>query len=135
MSAWSAYPSDYRSTEVRALLAAARAGECSAVLGLSGAGKSNLLGFFAGRAAGDLPHALVDCNRLPEASAQGFWRLVRRSLEPGAAPHPTDELAPLESSLAAHLADPNSQFCLIFDRFDALPEAVQPVIYGGLRAL
>jgi hypothetical protein len=135
MSTWSVYPSDYRSAEVQALLAAARAGECSAVLGLSGAGKSNLLGFLADRAMGALPHALVDCNRLPAPTAQGFWRLVRRALEPGSASHPTDEYDPLESSLAARLESAPGQYCLIFDRFDALPLETRTVIYGGLRAL
>jgi hypothetical protein len=159
MSTWSAYPSDYRSAEVHALLAAAQAGECSAVLGLSGAGKSNLLGFLANRAAsslppfgGDealppygsdvpsaddkaLPHALVDCNRLPEPTPRGFWHLVRRGLDAGTLDHPTDEFGPLESSLAARLNDPNLRFCLIFDRFDALPVEIRPWVYGGLRAL
>lgn len=135
MSTWSAYPTNYRQTEVQALLAAVHHGECAAVLGLSGAGKSNLLGFLANRAAGALPHCLVDCNRLPEPTLAGFWRLVRRSLEPGAAPQPADEFGPLESSLSARLNVPDSTFCLIFDRFDALPVDLQPAVYGGLRAL
>ena len=50
MPVWEAYPSGYRAGEVAALRCAARAGECSAVIGLSGAGKSNLLGFLAYRA-------------------------------------------------------------------------------------
>ena len=45
MSAWDAYPANYREAEVRAILAALRAGECVSVIGLSGAGKSNLIGF------------------------------------------------------------------------------------------
>jgi hypothetical protein len=135
MSAWSAYPSDYRSAEVQALLAAAQAGECSAVLRLSGAGKSNLLGFLANRAAEALPHALIDCNRLPEPTPRGFWRLVRHSLDAGALDHPTDEFGPLESSLAARLNDRDGRFCLIFDRFDALPVEMRPLVYGELRAL
>jgi hypothetical protein len=135
MSTWSAYPSNYRQAEVQGLLAAVRRGECAAVLGLSGAGKSNLLGFLADRAADAPPHCLVDCNRLLEPTAGGFWRLVRRSLEPGAAPHPTDEFGPLESSLAARFDPPGSAFCLVLDRFDALPVDLQPTVYGGLRSL
>jgi len=49
MSVWDSYPPDYRAAEVRAITGATRAGECVSVVGLSGAGKSNLLGFLADR--------------------------------------------------------------------------------------
>ncbi len=141
MSSWSAYPDTYRQSEVSSLRAAVQRGECCAVLGLSGAGKSNLLGFLVNRAAGDLPMRLIDCNRLPAASPAGFWQLAWRALvraeptPPGARSQSQDEFTCLESSIAAHLAAPQARLCLVFDRFDALPLESRPLIYNGLRAL
>ena len=51
MPNWEAYPPDYRAEVVTAIEAAVRGGESVSVVGLSGAGKSNLLGFLAQRAA------------------------------------------------------------------------------------
>jgi len=133
MSTYSSYPAEYRSAEVQTLLATVLRGECAAVLGLSGAGKSNLLGFLAQRAA-PFERVLIDCNRLAEASAPGFWNLLQRVLA-GTAPLASDVWTTLESSLNARLATPGSRLCLIFDRFDALPDATESLIYGGLRAL
>ncbi len=133
MSTYSSFPAGYRSAEVQQLQAAVWRGECAAVLGLSGAGKSNLLGFVAQRAA--LPERiLIDCNRMAEASTAGFWNLVRRGLA-GNAAQTVDGWTALESSLAARLAAPGSRLCLILDRFDALPAVAEAPVLGGLRAL
>ena len=56
MPDWTDSPADYRHTEVEYILAAVRAGECVSVVGLSGAGKSNLAAFVAQRAG---PEATV----------------------------------------------------------------------------
>jgi ABC-type phosphate/phosphonate transport system ATPase subunit len=63
MSVWDTYPVTYRQNEVQSILAAVRAGECAAVVGLSGAGKSNLMGFLANRADA-FPHPKRLYNRL-----------------------------------------------------------------------
>ena len=47
MSVWDSYPANYRAREVQYIHTAVQAGECVAVVGLSGAGKSNLIGFLA----------------------------------------------------------------------------------------
>ena len=111
MSIWDTFPADYRSAEVRAIRTAVKAGECVAVVGLSGAGKSNLLGYLAGRPPGqDQPHdVLVDGNRLTDSSAAGFLRLMRHALAPDAASRDSmdqqsDALASLEVALTLHLA-------------------------------
>ncbi|MBC8497075.1 MAG: ATP-binding protein [Anaerolineales bacterium] len=49
MSVWNTYPPNCREKEVQAILSAVGAGECISVVGLSGAGKSNLMGFIAHR--------------------------------------------------------------------------------------
>jgi len=45
MSIWDSFPANYRSAEATVIRTAVKAGECAAVVGLSGAGKSNLLGY------------------------------------------------------------------------------------------
>jgi hypothetical protein len=134
-TSWASYPAGYRSLEVSALATAVQHGECAAVIGLSGAGKSNLLGFLANRPGLGLPLAFVDCNRLSPPDADAFWRLIRRSLDGVSSPQPLDEFDALESSLARRLIVPESRFCLLFDRFDALPADLHPLVFSRLRAL
>ena len=148
MSTWQTYPADYRAKEVQAILPATRAGECVSVVGLSGAGKSNLLGFLAHRPA-DPAHLLhlVDCNRLLEHSPTAFLRLVRRTLGdneplPGN-PDALAELETLERVIGRILNPPGSQpitqLTLLFDRFDRFtgPElaAQNQAVFNCLRAL
>ena len=119
MSAWDAYPTNYRWREVNVILAAVSAGDCVSVVGLSGAGKSNLLGFIAARAdllGASLPGSkirfiLVDCNRLPEFTGTSLFRLVHSLLE-GNEPV-EDEFSALNDSLGRSLADPHSRLCLL----------------------
>ena len=135
MSAWDDYPEDYRANQVQHILAAVRAGESAAVIGLSGSGKSNLLGYLAHRwgDAGDRPRlALVDCNRLADVSAEGIFRLVRSALgEQSAA---GDEYSALEAVLGRWLREA-APLGLLLDRFDALAEHPEQSIYSNLRAL
>jgi len=115
--------------------AAARAGECAAVLGLSGSGKSNLLGFLANRTLGqgnNPPGVLVDCNRLAEPTTAAFYCLVLDALAAAGETPPT--LAGLESALQPRLESDRQRLCLLFDRFDGLPAALSAAIAGGLRA-
>jgi ABC-type lipoprotein export system ATPase subunit len=78
MSIWKTYPPNYREKEVQHILAAVRAGESASVVGLSGAGKSNLMGFIANRSeVFTHPNALVDCNRLRQKTSDDLFRLIR----------------------------------------------------------
>jgi len=135
MSAWDDYPEDYRTTQVQSILSAVQAGESAAVIGLSGSGKSNLLGYLAHRwgKAGDRPRlVLVDCNRLTDAAPASFFRLVRVAL--GDSSTADDELGALEAVLRRELAE-SSPLGLLLDRFDALAEQANHAIYSNLRAL
>ena len=139
MSTWDSYPADYRAKEVQAALQALRAGECVSLLGLSGSGKSNLLGFLANRQSTPACHLLlVDCNRLPELTTAGLFRLVRQalgeSMAPSAEAESLGEVAALDAAIARQL-EATSQLCLLFDRFDALGAAPGSPIFGNLRAL
>jgi energy-coupling factor transporter ATP-binding protein EcfA2 len=142
MSPWSDFPSDYRSQEVSAIRAAVKAGECVAVIGLSGAGKSNLVGFLAQRTGGlegAPPMTLVDCNRLGAVSVEGLSSLTRKSL--GDFTPATDEYGALEKLIRGKIQEHGS-LCLLFDRFDLVmearssdPEAPHNPIFSHLRAL
>ena len=125
MSDWNDYPSDYRSREVNLILNAVQSGECACVIGLSGSGKSNLLGFLyhyqarfttlPGRAAPTL--ILVDCNRLRQPTAAAFFQLLQSQLECLAPASSADELSALEDCLSQRLQS-SGALCLLLDRFD-----------------
>lgn len=144
MTIWQTYPDTYRAAEVRALLTAAQAGESSALIGLSGAGKSNLLGFLVERLGrqGELPGLpprhpwLIGCdlNRLSEPTPDGFYRLALAAL--GAAPPPeTTGLLPALEMRLEQLLPEAPGLCLALDRFDALPPAALAVLAPNLRSL
>jgi ABC-type oligopeptide transport system ATPase subunit len=141
MSAWDAYPENYRESEIRLLLSYVKAGECAAVIGLSGSGKSNLLGFITNRMAPtqrSIQYVMVDCNRLAEASRAGFFRMFRRAIEPTTAPANLpveDELSTLEETLNA-LLGADGRLSFLLDRFDALYSLADfSILAGNLRAL
>lgn len=79
MATWEDYPAEYRKDEIAFISQAICAGDCVAVIGLNGSGKSNLVGFMSARvkftpACPEL--YLVDCNRLPAVQSEAFYRLV-----------------------------------------------------------
>ena len=146
MSVWDSYPANYRSREVQALCAAVQAGECAALIGLSGSGKSNLLGFLAHRLGRDgrlpgvpWPHpvfVLVDCNRLEQPSPEALFRLVLAALGQSAVAEP--EVYTALDQAVARLLQEVPGVCLLLDRFDALalPGAgLTPFVASNLRAL
>jgi len=147
MSAWDSYPPDYRAAEVRAITVATRAGECVSVVGLSGAGKSNLLGFLADRQSmAEHVFAHVDCNRLQRPEPAALFRLIRRTLADSPLPpgeglgvRVSDELDALDAAIERRLKDAGSSLSLaldvslLFSRFDDL--ARDPAFSGNLRAL
>src|SRR5512133_1018286 len=113
MTTWDEYPADYREDEVRAVLSATRAGDCVSIVGLSGAGKSNLMGFLYQRCnSADLPLLLVDGNRarLMAPGVNGLFRLITQGLD---APAGSGEnLTALEHAISARLSQPSSRLCL-----------------------
>lgn len=144
MSAWDEYPPDYRLREVQYITASARAGASMALVGLSGSGKSNLLGFLVNQQ--DLHDSqpgsekpvhffLVDCNRMDETAPQGFFRLLLKALQPESNIADNIDVRVLEKALSKHLFEKTS-ICLILDRFDVLTELTSfTQIAGNMRAL
>ena len=158
-----------RQTQIEAVLHTVAAGNCCAVHGLSNTGKSPLLrslarpenqarfAEYAGR-----PGALiyVDCNRVVELSATGFYEVVLRSLleyvqdpltPPTAAPDLLSLMhdyhtritagTPFQASLAFNsaLADlttrMNLSLVLLLDEFDEVYAALEDRTLLNLRAL
>jgi hypothetical protein len=89
--AWETYPQTYRAREVRVLANWIRAGESGSVVGLAGAGKSNLLGFLCHQphvmaerylqgSSFKLALVLVDMNNLPGNDLSTLYRVILRSL-------------------------------------------------------
>jgi len=138
MTVWETYPITYRQKEIQTILSAVQSGECVSVIGLSGAGKSNLMGFMTHREdAFPHPRALVDCNRLGESSTDAFFRLIRYSLGDTApsAGEPIDEWIALEALIHRRLGENSGSYCLLLDRFEFLTENSNQVITSNLRAL
>ena len=87
---WAAYPSSYRAPEIAVLAGWIRAGESGSLIGLAGAGKSNLLGFLCHRFEVVRSHwpdgtlrivpVLVDLNSLPGNDLATFYRAILRAL-------------------------------------------------------
>jgi energy-coupling factor transporter ATP-binding protein EcfA2 len=143
MSVWDTYPNTYRSKEVVEILRAVRAGECISIVGLSGSGKSNLLGFLAHRQVLFDPcprFILLDCNRLGEASPQGLFHQMRVLLQEarGDSQDMTiylDEYSRLGDELAQSVtAWPG--VCFLIDRFEVIVQSsASKQISDALRAL
>jgi hypothetical protein len=131
VSAWDSYPTNYREAEVQTILTAVHAGECASVIGLSGAGKSNLLGFLAQRVSDGPGFLLVDCNDLPAANADSLLAKLVEALGGEALPHPSiRELAEL---VQKRLVDQPGGLCFLLDRFD--PFIASALVASNLRSL
>jgi len=142
-SPWSDFPATYRSKEIQFINEAIRAGECVSIIGLSGSGKSNLLGFLANRVSGQpsLPRMiLVDCNRLSGPSIEALFHLIRSSL--GDRQPASDESNALFELVDKEIGQ-NSGICFLLDRFELLSRIQKgsndapggAAIFGNLRAL
>jgi hypothetical protein len=127
---WDSYPNTYRAIEVARLLDAVRAGDCAWVVGVSGSGKSNLAGFFVHRVTDGPQKIWVDLNRLTDLSSNGLFGLLARLLggEGGG-------YAALETALSKRLESAPNGLCLVFDRFEILPEELLRLVGANLRAL
>ena len=96
MSSWDAFPATYRQREVAQIAAWIDAGDSGLIVGLSGAGKSNVLGFVAHRSlplspplggmkGGAILRPLLDLNRLPEPTLAAFLRQLLAAFDDAAA--------------------------------------------------
>jgi energy-coupling factor transporter ATP-binding protein EcfA2 len=139
MSEWDAFPESYRSREVRTIERAIRAGECVSVVGLSGAGKSNLMGFLAyNRSSDSYPYILADCNLLSTHTPSALIRMLRKTLEHEKSPLPhEDPLSELEELTAAIAGSLRSAtiLAILIDRFDIFIDEPGQSLFNNLRLL
>jgi hypothetical protein len=139
MSDWDAFPMSYRSREIEAIERATHAGENVSVIGLGGAGKSNLLGFLAHRRSNtDYPYILADCNRLLSHTPSALFHLLLKALGQGVSSPSVDEsrtgLEKLTEAIESRLQEANVLVFLI-DRFDVFTGAPNEPLFNRLRAL
>lgn len=88
---WQAYPPTYRSKEIRTLAGWILSGQSGSVVGLSGCGRSNLLGFLCYRPevfrsyllprANPVALIPVDINNLPAINLSTLYRVILRSFD------------------------------------------------------
>lgn len=132
-SIWNDYPATYRQKEVQQIIRAVEGGNCVSVVGLSGSGKSNLLGFFAFRAETNIQRILLDGNRAEADDPSGLYRMALKSLgESEFGPHPLDELS---RAIDRRMDADEPGICLVIDRFDAFKGIPADIITGQLRSL
>jgi energy-coupling factor transporter ATP-binding protein EcfA2 len=140
MSIWDDYPPTYRADIVQRIFRATRAGDCVALVGLSGAGKSNVTGFLANaavRAGAPTNHRylLVDCNRLPDRTPAALFRAMRRLVSPTVTlTSPIDDFEALDVSLNVH-ASSAMPITFLLDRFDDLAKDADRPLFNQLRSL
>jgi hypothetical protein len=155
MSTWDDYPSTYRQEIVQRVLRATHAGDSVALLGLSGAGKSNVAGFIAHCAlrAGASPqhhYLLIDCNRLTSHTPAALFNAMRVVLAGkatgsmnGSQAQPVSSVAlPLQNEDAFHALEVAlreampalGHLTFVLDRFDVFAGA-DAALFNPLRAL
>jgi hypothetical protein len=162
---WAEFPVTYRQEQVHTMLSWVRVGESGVLVGMSGAGKSNLLGFLASRSDAAQPHLgnmvadtcflLLDANRLPRLTGTAFYRAMLQALQGSRSR--LDE--PLQDDLVAlyrryigsaddlilfgAIQDMHRLFCYaggqrviwLLDRFDEACCHLEAQFFNSLRAL
>ncbi len=161
---WPAYQASYRTKEMKILGHWIQTNTSGAVVGLAGAGKSNLLGFLCNRPDAlksyipslDVPLAViaVDLNNLPSNDLSTFYRVILRSFYEAADqfedPLP-DTIAILYREnrtsqdpflsqsalreLLLHLQDRQIRVVLVLDRFDKFCREATTQMTDTLRGL
>jgi energy-coupling factor transporter ATP-binding protein EcfA2 len=140
MPSWNDFPPDYRAAEVRAIRAAVLAGECVSVVGLSGAGKSNLLGFLNGaQSPGKIACVFVDGNRMRESAPGALLEVMLRALEGGGESKAALALDALDSAINRRLQASAVPLSFLMDLSPVFSRgegwAGDPAAAGNLRAL
>jgi len=157
MSSWDAFPATYRQRQVSQIATWIDAGESGLVVGLSGAGKSNVLGFIAHRLiwSSTLLRPLLDLNRLPEPTLGAFLRQLLAAFDDAAVGQISGEAQErlkavtdkglaqtdafllgrsVESALDLLCGEITLRTVILIDRFDVALEHMPPAFYNNLRA-
>jgi DNA-binding winged helix-turn-helix (wHTH) protein len=143
---WSKHPSNYRDEEVQQLLKLLQAGESVSLIGLSGMGKSNLLGFLKHHEIPEAKHGfvsiLIDCNRLPKLDAVNFFQLASSQLRQILKSPIAEEEENLGHSfddfnrvIAVFMVTSSKTLALLLDGFDDLARTADRAFFNQLRSL
>ena len=161
---WENYPSSYRAREIKTLANWIAAGESGSVVGLSGCGRSNLLGFLCHRSdvlQGYLPDQIapvaiipVDIYNLPANDLSSLYRTilhafywVRARFSPALQQIITDlylenraEQDPFLPQMALYdllleFLNQQTQVVLVLNRFDRFCQTATPQMLNTLRGL
>jgi energy-coupling factor transporter ATP-binding protein EcfA2 len=130
---WDRYPDHYRDAEIREIVSAVSKGESVALLGLSGSGKSNLLGYLAARVKDKPRFYLIDCNRLSGDKPDDLAALIIQAINESK--NNQFSFGGLQALLQETFSDSQQLICLILDRFDAISGNSLSLVTGNLRAL
>lgn len=162
---WAEFPKSYCTKDVQTLLSWVAAGESGTIVGWSGTGKSNLVGFLATRPDVTGPHLpgdsnrycflLLDVNSLPEVTVSAFYRgmlqtlyeatkALREPVQDGMAAIYHDHIAlqdpfllyqALKAGLHLLCAEEGRHAVWLLDRFDAACRQFDRPFFDSLRAL
>ena len=130
---WNHYPEHYREKEINQILQAVQAGNCVSVVGLSGSGKSNVLGFLYNRKNSNHNLFWIDGNRAALSTNANI--LIKLIIKAVGATIEDDPLDALLNSVADKVEESNDPICFIIDRFDAFQEDMLHNIASQLRFL
>ncbi|PKO13182.1 MAG: hypothetical protein CVU39_20610 [Chloroflexi bacterium HGW-Chloroflexi-10] len=136
MSIWDNYPDNYRKSEIEQISASTNAGESIAIYGLSGSGKSNLLGYFCNRILKPNQRLWIDGNRLREKSSIGFIQLfLKQILKDNSSLDFHDPYLALEEIISQKFINETNNLVIVIDRLDLLSGNEFYQFCGNLRAL
>lgn len=135
MTNWQNYPEDYRQLEIKQILSAIQSGESVSLVGLSGAGKSNLLGFLSKRIRTNIQFISVDGNRLHQQDNEGFLKLILRSLPDSTFEPEMNILSQIEYALEKILKNERISVCFLLDRMVILNEHQISLLGANLRSI
>ncbi len=133
ISIWQDYPDSYRQKEIEEILRAVESGACVSVVGLSGSGKSNLLGFLANRGESPIEKLYLDANRIGTKDSSGFFKTVLTAC--GESHFEENLVEQLFTVLANKFSSGSGRLCLIIDRYDAFQDQQAKILSGQLRYL
>lgn len=135
MSIWDTYPSNYRSQEVCTILNAVNAGECVSIVGLSGAGKSNLTGFITHRVKNGPHFYFIDCNTITSSDSASLIDTIYHTIDESESPMVSNQA--LSVKIKQKLDTFNKGICIILDRFDLYQPGLENTraVENNLRAL
>jgi ABC-type dipeptide/oligopeptide/nickel transport system ATPase subunit len=132
---WINYPDDYRSKEINQIINAISTSESVSLVGLSGSGKTNILGYLANRVKSKIFFISVDGNRLLQKDDKGFLNLIISCLPIENNENILDPLKQIESGIQKILDDGTQSVCFLIDRLDILNEHQINLLGANLRSI